>query len=95
MNEALEANNTSYEIVSESTQLVDGVNHYVHLMGDHDGHKYTLAIHESRSGVKLTITHSAPGHLSPEKLEEDRSKGRKERKGSDHGHGQNQVGHRH
>jgi hypothetical protein len=45
VNEALEAHNTSYEIVSESTQLVDGVNHYVHLMGNHDGHKYSLTIH--------------------------------------------------
>lgn len=62
INAALHLSNESYHINAEGTQIVNGVNHFLHLTGS-DGHQYTVtlfeATHPNHHGV---IIEAAVGH---------------------------------
>ncbi len=62
INAALNANNQSYTIKEQGTQIVNGVNHFLHLVGS-DHQDYTITVlerpHPNHGGV---IIEAANGH---------------------------------
>lgn len=63
INQSLGANNTSYEVVKESSQVVAGTNHFLSLIGHPDNKHYTVTLFESlEAGGQAVITEASKGH---------------------------------
>jgi hypothetical protein len=62
INQSLGANNVSYEVVKESSQVVAGTNHFISLIGHPDNQHYTITLFESLEGGETAITEASKGH---------------------------------
>ncbi len=54
--------NNSYQVVAESTQLVSGNNHFLHLIGHPDNQHYTVTVYAPFQG-EAHIIEFGRGHL--------------------------------
>jgi len=61
INSRVGANNISYHVISESTQVVAGTNHFLTISGNPDGKHYTITVFEPLNGGIATITEASQG----------------------------------
>ncbi len=55
INGIFDAHNAEYKIVAESTQLVNGTNHFLHLIGQPYNQKYTITVFIGQQGPSHII----------------------------------------
>ena len=62
INEIFHVQNHSYVVIAESTQVVAGTNHFLHLLGQSDNQQYQITVFVGLDG-NARITEVANGHL--------------------------------